>query len=70
MTFECSKLERKIITRLAVRAAKLATKYDIKYSIIDAEMDLTATHVNGCPLDLEKMEAAPDVHFGHVVDLV
>ena len=29
------------------------------------EMDITATHLNGCPLDLPKLLAAPDFDFVH-----
>jgi hypothetical protein len=35
--------------------------------LLETEMDITATHCNGCPLDLEKFLAAPDGDFGHDV---
>jgi hypothetical protein len=31
------------------------------------EMDIIAVHLNGCPLDLEKLLAAPDADFEHDV---
>lgn len=41
------------------------TPYDDRTS---REMDLTATHLNGNPLDLEKFLAAPDFDFIHDID--
>ncbi|MDD5106076.1 MAG: hypothetical protein PHC49_10715 [Desulfuromonadaceae bacterium] len=33
----------------------------------DTKMDITATHANGCPLDLDKLLAADDSNFLHDV---
>ncbi|MFZ2949003.1 MAG: hypothetical protein WA003_05920, partial [Desulfuromonadaceae bacterium] len=33
----------------------------------DTKIDITATHANGCPLDLDKLLAADDSNFLHDV---
>lgn len=33
--------------------------------LVDAMMDITATHCNGCPLDLKKFLKADAFNFGH-----
>jgi hypothetical protein len=35
---------------------------------LGVKMDLTACHLNGCPLDLDKLLAAPIADFGHDVN--
>ncbi len=36
-----------------------------RFKAIDTEMDLFAVHLNGCPLDLQKMLDAPLVDLAH-----
>jgi hypothetical protein len=65
--FDASRLEMLTITKIARRAVKLAAVAGVKYDMLDAEMDVTACHCNGCPLDLQKLLDAPDSDFGHDV---
>jgi hypothetical protein len=65
--FTASRAEMELITAIAKRAVAKAIEYDVDYEMLDAEMDLTACHANGCPLDLPKLLAAPDGDFGHDV---
>lgn len=51
----------------AQRAIKLAEKYDLVYNLQSAEMDLSACHANGQPLDFKKLLAFDDGNFGHDV---
>ncbi len=32
---------------------------------LECEMDLTAAHLNGCPLDLKRLRDAPEYDFHH-----
>jgi hypothetical protein len=67
ISWKVTKTDGRLISRVAKRAAALATANDIDYPVQHAEMDLRATHANGCPLDLPKLLNAPDPHFGHDV---
>lgn len=64
-----SKAEMNLIRLIAQRGANIIGK-DVKshgkpYDTGSAEMDLIATHKNGCPLDLESLLTATDHDFGH-----
>jgi len=63
MNFNVTTDEFKTIAAIADRASELAESYPL----MDAEMDVTATHANGCPLDLAKLLAADDFNFAHDV---
>lgn len=65
--FTTTKAQAEVITAIAKRAIAQADKQGWKYDIQDAEMDITACHCNGCPLDLEKLLAFDDGNFGHDV---
>ena len=55
------------IHAIAKRAAKLADKAGFVYPLLDADMDITATHANGNPLRLKDLLAADDNNFSHDV---
>lgn len=55
--------EQKIVTKIVKRAKKMWPKRQY----IDIEMDITACHLNGCPLDLAKLYRADDFNFAHDV---
>lgn len=58
--------ETDLIRRIALRAVAAAQRASIfNYSATDAAMDITACHVNGCPLDLERLLNADDFNFSH-----
>ena len=64
--FNSTPTEMKIIRKIVKRAQKLYKKHDgLPYDTMDAEMDISATHSNGCPLDLEKLLAFDDFNFMH-----
>lgn len=54
-----------VIERIATRATRLGCTHG--RSKLDVMLDLTACHVNGCPLDLPALEHAEDVHLIHDV---
>jgi hypothetical protein len=56
-----------LVHTIAVRAVSIATKEGIDYSLQDAEMDITAAHLNGCPLRLQDLAIARLGEFGHDV---
>lgn len=55
------------IARLAQRASKLAASYGLDYPVLTADMDLTACHCNGNPLDLDALAGFNNGDFGHDV---
>lgn len=52
---------------LAGRIAMRAIKFDDSISPLSVEMDILATHLNGCPLRLSDLYNADDANFGHDV---
>lgn len=69
ISFAVSDSDAKLIERIAWRAAGLAANRPAVFarSSLDYQMDITATHVNGCPLDLQRMLDADDFNFAHDV---
>lgn len=67
VSFTVSKREREAIVEIARRAKSIALKHGGDYSMMDAEMDVTATHSNGNPLRLFDLMAADDFNFTHDV---
>ena len=66
-SFNVSDAEGQLIVKIAHRAYDMQKQRRIYINARDLEMDLTATHANGCPLDLEKFLGAPDFDFLHDV---
>jgi len=64
ISFTVSKEDAAIILEIARRAWKISGN---KYDLLDAGMDITATHANGCPLKLAELLAADDFNFIHDV---
>jgi len=67
VSFTVSEKEMKIIRVLARRAHALAALIYTDYSVLDASMDITACHANGCSLDLAGLLRARDPDFAHDV---
>ncbi len=67
VSFRASEVDRGLIGSIVRRAVKVAKKHGSKVDPEDLEMDLRATHANGCPLDLPKLLAADDFNFTHDV---
>jgi len=65
VSFEATPEEFQAMRAIAVRSRKVLTGENARYG--DTAMDLSACHANGCPLDFEKLLAAPDFDFIHDV---
>ena len=63
--FNVQKKYRKAFEIIVSRVAGLAARYQVNYSRRDIEMDLSACHSNGNPLDFERMKKADDSNLGH-----
>jgi len=61
-----SKADSPVIFDIVKRANALAEKHG-QEPIPMLVMDLTACHLNGCPLDLRRLLHAPDFDFAHDV---
>jgi hypothetical protein len=57
--------DAELIKQIADRGVIMAKGADIDYDFQTIEMDLTAAHANGCPLDLDRFLNADDANFGH-----
>ena len=64
VTFSREKFE--VQEQIAQRAAKMAAKAGVPYTVTDALMDIGATHAT-CPLRLEEFRDADDFNFSHDV---
>ena len=65
VSFTVSKEEAFQIREIAKRALAMSKDDGINYPYMDIEMDLTAVHANGCPINLPKMLTAEYNDFGH-----
>lgn len=59
--------ESKLIDAIAERASIMAEKHGVDYRKVDAMMDVTACHKNGCPLKLKELAEASNGDFSHDV---
>ena len=67
MNFSSSKTEARIISKIAARAVSMAQAQEVDYPFMDADMDITACHCNGCPLRLDDLLHADEFNFAHDV---
>lgn len=68
INFKTTKPEAELIGRIVNRYAmiiKRASGSKIELDALETSMDLTACHLNGCPLDLERLLAADEPSFIH-----
>lgn len=63
VNFTAKKTEILLINKIAKRAVKLNPEYDY----MDCQMDISACHSNGNPIDLKKLLKADDFNFAHDV---
>jgi hypothetical protein len=63
INWSISKEDHEVVRKVVKRAIKSGAVS----SGMDFEMDLTAAHLNGCPIDLKKLLEAPDADFLHDV---
>lgn len=66
-SFDSTRFESDLISKIVDRILPLARKHGVDYDRMEAEMDITACHCNGTPLDLNKLLNAPDFDFSHDV---
>jgi hypothetical protein len=69
VSFDATPDERRAIERCAKRAAALGLD-DFNFThdngvYVEIQMDLTAVHANGCPMDFKKLESFDDFNFMH-----
>ena len=65
--WKTTRSEAELIIQIAKRASKMAAKAGWKYPVLEADMDVTAAHLNGCPLKLAELLDASDGDFSHDV---
>lgn len=57
--------DRRLIEKIAERAQRMYADHGQERALLDILMDLTATHANGCPLDLVKFLTFDNFNFAH-----
>jgi hypothetical protein len=62
--FDATKEDIASVGKIIIRATSLGF-LSSKRQREDLQMDLLATHANGCPLDFEKLLRADDFNFSH-----
>lgn len=67
INFKLTKSEKAVVEKIVSRACEIAEKSGKQYDRKTCDMDITATHLNGCPLDLSKLLYANDFNFAHDV---
>lgn len=65
--FETTSTDATLIDSIVDRYLGLIGKEGPSPLRLELRMDLTAWHLNGAPLDLEKLDAAPDFTLAHDV---
>ncbi len=65
VSFDASREDGDLAYKIAARAARMAYEAGGRYDLIDAQMDIIATHVNGNPLKLQELLEADDMNFSH-----
>ncbi len=67
VNLEARKNEATLIAEIVDRAYLLARDQGVIVDRLSLSMDLTAVHLNGCPLDFDALSAADDFNFAHDV---
>nr|DAL85278.1 MAG TPA: TNF receptor-associated factor 3-interacting protein domain, interleukin 13 receptor [Caudoviricetes sp.] len=57
--------EMEVIEKIAKRATEVYSTHGVHLELLDVIMDITATHLNGCPLRLDELLNFPDFDFIH-----
>lgn len=63
VSFDVTMGDARRIREIVERATALG--YVTEGQWMEANMDVTAVHANGCPLDLDKFLAFDEMNFGH-----
>jgi hypothetical protein len=65
VSFNVNAQDRALITAIVERAWAKRGLLNLDGSKLDLDMDITAVHANGCPLDLERWLSADNFNFAH-----
>jgi hypothetical protein len=65
VNFKTTKQEYELIIKIAKRANLIYRENGVLIDPVHIMMDLTATHLNGCPLKLQAMLDADDLNLMH-----
>lgn len=65
ISFEVTYGDHQLIAAICERAKNLALAHNLPFDMLDADMDISATHANGNPLRLEDLLDADDGNFAH-----
>jgi hypothetical protein len=67
INFQTTRAETALIEQISKRAMECLaeTLPELDYTRTDCAMDITATHLNGCPLRLDALLVARDFDFLH-----
>jgi len=68
INWKASRTEHELIMAITRRALEMAKQHKIGHlDAMTVNMDITAAHLNGCPLQLEQLLHAEDFDFAHDV---
>ena len=67
VSFDATYHERQLVMEIAKRASAISVNAGRRIDPPVIEMDVLATHANGCPLDLERLSQADDFNVAHDV---
>ena len=66
VSFEATRADIETIKKIVRRAAVMyRSSSGKKLDKVSLQMDITACHANGCPLDLQRLLGADDFNFAH-----
>ena len=65
VNFSVTPADHILIVKIVDRAIKLYARAGVRIDQTSTEMDLTACHANGMPLDLPRLLEADDFNFAH-----
>jgi len=65
INWNTTKAEQDLIEKIARRAMALKVPINTGRTLQDWTMDITATHCNGCALDLARFAGGDDFNFAH-----
>lgn len=68
VNFKASKEEYELIAKISRRANLTYLAHGVLVDTAHIMMNLTATHLNGCPLKLKDMLAADDLNLMHDIN--
>lgn len=67
VSFDATSADKALVRGIARRARELLLEHRIDRDVLDIQMDLLATHANGCPMDFVRLSEADDFNLMHDV---